>query len=234
MTPFMKLKLMIADFISLFFPRLCVNCGEPLFDQEDFFCLPCFLNLPKTHYSSFRDNAACDRFLGKVPIEKALAYLYYNKGGIGQKLVADIKYRGNIRLGKWIGIQLANDIQSSGFFEGIDLLLPVPLHPKKKKKRGFNQSELIARGIASVTHIPVETTNLYRSKASSTQTKKGVYDRWLNMQGIFNVKNNQLFAGKQVLLIDDVLTTGATLEACVQRLLDTPDIKISILTVAIT
>lgn len=230
----MKLKPLLNDFLSLFFPRLCINCGKPLMDPEEFFCLHCLFNFPKTHYSSARDNVAFDRFRGKVPIEKAFSYLYYNKGGIGQKLIADIKYKGNIRLGKWIGIQLAKEIRSSGFFEDIDFLIPVPLHPKKKKKRGFNQSEIIAQGISSVTRIPIEMENLYRSKASATQTKKGVYERWMNTQTIFNMKNKKLFTGKQVLLIDDVLTTGSTLGACIECLIETPDIKISILTVATT
>ncbi|MDR2057625.1 MAG: ComF family protein [Dysgonamonadaceae bacterium] len=221
------------SFLSLFYPKLCVICGEPLVEGEDFFCLHCFLNLPKTNYHLTKDNLAFDRFLGKVPIEKAASYLYYNKAGMGQKLVAEIKYRGNIYLGKWLGQYVAKDFQKSGFFEGIDYLIPVPLHPQKYKKRGFNQSEIIAQGITDVSHIPLETRNLYRTKANTSQTRKGVYERWLNTTGNFKIKDKQLFAGKHVLLIDDVLTTGSTLEACIICLLETPGIKISLLTIAI-
>jgi ComF family protein len=180
-----------------------------------------------------RDNLSFERFLGKVPIEKATSYLYYNKAGAGQKIVAEIKYKGNIYFGEWFGQYLAKDLQKKGFFDGIDYLIPVPLHAQKYRKRGFNQSEIIAQGIASVTHIPLETLNLYRTKANVSQTRKGVYERWLNTSGIFKLKDKQLFAGKHVLLIDDVLTTGSTLEACALCLLETFGTKISLLTIAI-
>jgi ComF family protein len=227
------LTTLTKSFLSLFYPKLCVTCGEPLVEGEGFFCLHCFLNLPKTNYHLTQDNLALDRFLGKVPVEKAASFLYYNKAGMGQKLVAEIKYRGNIYLGKWFGQYMAKDFQRSGFFEGIDYLVPVPLHPQKYKKRGFNQSEIIAQGITDITHTPLETRNLYRTKANVSQTRKGVYDRWLNTAGNFKIKDKQLFAGKHVLLIDDVLTTGSTLEACIICLLETSDIKISLLTIAI-
>ena len=229
----MKLKHLLSDCISLFFPDLCAHCGEALMEGEAFFCLHCLLDLPKTRYCSFKNNAASERFRGKIPLENATAYLYYNKGGIGQELIGAIKYKGNIRLAKWIGSRLAKELLPSGFFEGIDYLIPIPLHAKKLKRRGFNQSEIIAEGIASVTHIPLETNNLFRKQANITQTKKGIYERWKNTSGIFQIKDKQLFSGKHLLLIDDVLTTGATLEANAVCLLKSSNVKISILTVAI-
>ncbi|MDR0799888.1 MAG: ComF family protein [Dysgonamonadaceae bacterium] len=229
----MNLKPYLSDFLSLFFPKLCLHCREPLMGAETFLCLHCQRLLPKTGYLSFQDNAATDRFRGKIPVAKAVSYLYYNKGGVGQKIVAEIKYRGNIRLGREIGRQLAEDLHSKGFFENVDFLVPVPLHPKKLKKRGFNQAEIIAQGVASVTKIPMETTRLYRRKANLTQTKKNVYERWKNADGIFSLRDPSVFASKHVLLVDDVLTTGATLEACAVRLLEIPQIKISLLTLAI-
>jgi ComF family protein len=221
------------NLISLFYPQLCVGCSDALVGSEQFFCPECFSKLPKTHYRSHQDNTAFDRFLGKVPIQKAAAYLYYNKDGLGQKTVAEIKYRGNIQLGKWIGAHLAADLLPSGFFEDMDFILPVPLHKKKLRKRGFNQSEIVAQGISGVTGIPVETHNLYRSQANVSQTRKGVYDRWKNTQGIFEVKNIESVENKHLLLVDDVLTTGSTLEACAQALLKCRNVKISILTLAI-
>jgi ComF family protein len=219
--------------ISLFYPQLCVGCSDTLVGKEQFFCSECFSKLPKTHYRSPTDNLAFDRFLGRVSIQKAAAYLYYNKDGLGQKVVAEIKYRGNMRLGKRIGASLAEDLLPSGFFEDMDFIIPVPLHKKKLRQRGFNQSEMIAQGISGVTGIPVETRTLYRCQANVSQTKKGVYERWKNTQGIFQVKNIECFEDKHLLLVDDVLTTGSTLEACAQALLKCSNVKISILTLAI-
>jgi len=230
----MKIKNLFANFISLLYPDLCVICGEPLIENERFFCLSCFLKLPRTHYHLTPENQTIERFAGKISLEKASSYFYYNKGGVAQKLIAAIKYRGNQNLGEWIGSYIAKDMISSGFFQGIDYLAPVPLHRSKEKKRGFNQAEKIAEGIARVTQIPIETDNLIRVKANTSQTKKGLFARWMNTQNLFQMKNPTLFNGKHILLIDDVLTTGSTLEAFAQSLLKSEGIKISILTLAIT
>ncbi|MDR0865117.1 MAG: ComF family protein [Candidatus Symbiothrix sp.] len=224
---------LLKDLWALFYPKLCIGCSEALTENENFFCLECFLKIPKTNYHLNGNNLARDRFLGKIPVQKVSAYLYYNKSGLGQKLVAEIKYRGNIYLGEWIGASLAKEMLPSGFFEDIDFLVPVPLHRKKLRKRGFNQSEIVAQGVSGITGIPVETKNLYRKKANVTQTKKGVYERWKNTAGIFDIRDMELFENKHLLLIDDVLTTGATLEACAQALLKCKNVKISILTLAI-
>ena len=230
----MKLKTLVANFISLFYPELCVICKEHLMENEKHFCFACFLKLPKTNYHLTPENKAIERFSGKVSLVKASSYLYYSKGGVAQKLIAEIKYRGNRSLGEWIGEYLAKDIISSGFFQGIDYLVPVPLHRSKEKKRGFNQAEKIAAGIAQVTKIPVETINIIRSKGNISQTKKGIFERWKNTQNIFVQKEPNLFNEKHILLIDDVLTTGSTLESLAQSLLKSEGVKISILTLAIT
>ena len=230
----MKIKTLFANLVSLFYPELCVVCGEPLIENEKFFCYSCFLKLPKTNYHLISENPAIERLAGKVALEKASSYFYYNKGGIAQKLIAEIKYRGNRNLGEWIGCYIAKDMISSGFFQDIDYLIPVPLHRSKEKKRGFNQAEKIAGGIAQVTKIPLETSNILRTKANTSQTRKGVFDRWRNTLNLFQNKNPGLFKDKHILLIDDVLTTGSTLEAVAQSLLKSEGVKISILTLAIT
>ena len=230
----MKIKTLSANFISLFYPEICVICGEPLVESENFFCFACFLKLPRTNYHLIPGNPAIERFAGKISLEKASSYFYYNKGGIAQKLIAEIKYRGNRNLGEWIGSYLAKDMIPSGFFQGIDYMVPVPLHRSKEKKRGFNQAEKIAQGIVQVTKTQLETNNIVREKANTSQTKKGIFDRWKNTKNLFKLKDPELFKEKHILLIDDVLTTGSTLEAVAQSLLRSPGVKISILTLAIT
>ncbi|MDR0681415.1 MAG: ComF family protein [Dysgonamonadaceae bacterium] len=229
----MRLINLFKNLFSIFYPKLCVGCLDALIEGENFFCLNCILELPKTSYHFNNDNLAYDRLGGKIPIVKAASFLYYNKGGLGQKLVAEIKYQGNIYLGKWIGEYMANEMLSSGFFQNMDFIVPVPLHKKKFRKRGFNQSEVIAQGISNVSTVPMETKNLYRKKANVSQTRKGMYERWKNTQGIFDLKEIKLFDDKHILLVDDVLTTGATLEACAEALLKCKNVKISIFTLAI-
>ena len=230
----MKIKTLLANLASLIYPKLCVICGEPLIENEKFFCYTCFLKLPKTNYHLIPENQAIERFAGKISLIKASSFFYYSKGGIAQKLIAEIKYKGNSNLGEWIGAYIAKDMISSDFFQGINYLVPVPLHRSKEKKRGFNQAEKIAEGIAQVTKIPLDTSNVFRGKANTSQTRKGVFERWKNTQNLFQIKNTELFNKKHILIIDDVLTTGSTMEAIAQILLKSPEIKISILTLAIT
>lgn len=229
----MKIASLFNHLISLIYPPLCTGCAEALLGNERFFCSECLAALPETGYVSHRDNSAYERLMGRFPVEKVQSYLYYNKRGLGQRIVADIKYRGNGALGEWMGSRLAGDLLPSGFFSGIDFLVPVPLHRKKQRTRGFNQSEAIARGISKVTAIPLDTKMLYRAQANLSQTRKGIYERWKNTQGIFAVRDTELFAGKHLLLVDDVLTTGSTLEACAEALLQCKGSRISVLTLAI-
>ena len=222
--------------ISLFYPECCCVCDEKLIEGEHYFCLDCSLKMPHTNYHLQVENSAADRFKGKIPYEKVASFLYYNKGGFSQKVVRAVKYKGNTALGYHMGHLMSQQIQqTSSFFEDIDLLIPIPLHRKKQKKRGFNQAEEIVKGIEKVTDIPFNNNLVIREKQTQTQTKRGRYARWLNTIDIFTLNKEADFNCKHVLIVDDVLTTGATAEACAQAILTTyPDVKISILTLAVT
>lgn len=222
-----------SSLLNLFFPRLCLLCKVPLVEGEDQLCLQCLCDLPRTRYASIDNNPMIQLFIGKTDITHAAAFLYYEKGGKVQQLIHLLKYHGNKEIGFRLGYLAAQEYLLRGLFNGIDLLMPVPLHPRKKKKRGYNQSESIARGINSLLNLPIDTTSLYRTKQTDTQTQKQVYDRWLNVQKTFSVIHPNKLQNKHILLIDDVITTGSTLEACAESLLSIPGVKVSLLVIAI-
>jgi len=221
------------DFINLLFPDLCILCGRALQKNEHQLCLSCLHDIPKTNYHLIEGNPIEKRFWGKVPIFRATSYFFFQKGSSFQKLLHILKYKGNKEIGELLGKYAAIDLLDSPDFTSIDFIIPVPLHPKKYKLRGYNQSEWISKGISEILNKPLDTTTLLRVRENPTQTKKTVFERFENTEGIFELSNTTLLAGKHVLLIDDVLTTGSTLEACARALLETQGIKISIFTLAV-
>ncbi|WP_430811463.1 MULTISPECIES: ComF family protein [unclassified Carboxylicivirga] len=230
------LKPYIASFSgilsSLFFPKVCVNCGGHLFDHEEEICGICIRQLPRTHFEkSPHDNAMTILMWGRSRIERAYSLFYYRKGERVQQLLHEIKYRGNQRLGLALGHQLGKAIRRSKQVD-YDYIIPIPLHPDKQRKRGFNQAEVIAEGMAEVLAVETSTQHVFRKKYTSTQTRKGRFERWVNVADIFTVENEQDLLGKHLLLIDDVITTGATMEACINTLKRTEGVKISIATLA--
>ena len=229
----MKIKQTFFDLFRLFYPKTCIGCSYSLHAEEEFLCIECLSYLPKTNYHLSEENPVHKQLAGKFPLKKATSYLYYNKDGLGEKLTVALKYKGNISAGKQIAAYLTNDLKKSAFFDSIDVIVPVPLHFKKYKLRGFNQTEIIGRKISEITDIPLSTNILYREKPNISQTTKGSFDRWINTSKIFNIKETETLKGKHILLIDDVLTTGATIEACSHALLKIKNIKISVLTLAI-
>ena len=223
----------LNNLLDLFFPKLCLLCNDPLMGGENHFCLNCLCNLPHTGFDYLKENPATHLFTGKVMISHAAAFLHYERGGHVQQLIHELKYNDNKEIGFRLGRMAGLDYRQAILSDLPDLILPVPLHPRKKKKRGYNQSEWIARGINSVLKLPIDTSSLCRIKQNETQTKKPVYDRWLNVQEIFTVANPQALEGKHILLIDDVITTGSTLGACAEALLTVPGVRVSVLAVAI-
>ena len=209
---------LLSDLWEFFFPRYCVICGKRLLPGEDHLCLGCLCALPRIQFSNLKDNPLTKLLLGKMPIERASSYLYYSKGGDVRELLYQLKYYGNQDIGRFLGRCMAKELLASGFFDGIEAIVPVPLHEKKRKARGYNQSELLAEGISSVTQIPVLNDVLRRKQYTETQTRKGNYERWSNVMDVFECKSDDSLACKHVLLVDDVLTTGATLVACADAL----------------
>lgn len=228
----MKAWTILTDVWHLFFPATCAMCHDTLLGQENYICTHCLLNLPRTNLHLHPENRIEKNYWGKFPICKASAYLYYSKGNSVNNLLYELKYYGKQQLGVYLGQIMATDLLSSGFFDGVDVLIPIPLHPKKQKKRGYNQSECLAKGVSAITHIPIDNIHVERIVNTNTQTHKLRSDRWLNVQGIFNCSQPNAFVNKHVMLIDDVQTTGATITACADALKKIPGIRISVLTLA--
>ena len=227
----MKLSLIDA-LIGLFYPSVCAACGNTLYRWEHLVCTRCRSFLPRTGYEQDEDNPLARLFYGKVRLKAVTSCYFFSKAGKVQHLIHELKYKGNADAGLFLGQELGKSIKNATLFQGIDYLIPVPLHPKKEKKRGYNQSMVIARGIAEVTGIPIGDKFLLRSVNTATQTHKTKEERWQNVKDIFELRHPEQLEGKYVLLIDDVLTTGATLEACALILSVVPGITISCATVA--
>jgi len=225
------LKTLFTEFLNLIYPKTCVACGELLNKDEAFICLKCLYYLPKTNFHTQPDNIIEQRFWGKVPIVRATAFFRFQKGSPFQKLLHHLKYKGDKEIGQILGEYLALDLMSSDFAK-FDIVVPVPLHRNKLKKRGYNQSEWIAKGIAEKLQKPLDTNTLFRAIENPTQTNKGVFERWENVEGIFEVKDYEAFKGKHVLLVDDVLTTGATIIACATAILKCEGASLSVATLS--
>lgn len=223
----------MGAFVSLLFPRCCVVCGNPLARSEECLCTLCNINLPRTNYHLRKDNPVEKMFWGKIPLERATCFFFYRKGSDFRLILHQLKYGGRKDIGMVMGRYMAAELLRSGFFEGVDVILPVPLHKKRQRMRGYNQSECLARGIAAVTGIPVDTELVVRRKNTETQTRKSSLERWENVQGIFALHRAEALVSKHILIVDDVLTTGATVTECASSLAEMKDVRVSVLTLAL-
>lgn len=222
----------IHSIIGLFYPSVCAACGNALFRWENLVCTRCRSQLPKTGYELNEDNPLARIFYGKVRLKAVTACFFFSKEGKVQHLIHELKYKGNKEAGVFLGQELGKTLKEAPLFQGVDYLIPVPLHPKKEKQRGYNQSLMIAQGIAEVTDIQIGDGFLVRSVNTATQTHKNKEERWQNVKDIFELRHPERLEGKYVLLIDDVLTTGATMEACAMKLSSVSGITISCATAA--
>ncbi|MBS2213049.1 ComF family protein [Carboxylicivirga mesophila] len=217
---------------ELFYPPVCSSCGNHLFKNEAEICQMCIRRLPRTYFEKQPfENQISIMMWGRCRVECGFALFYYRKGERVQQLLHDVKYRGNQKLGVELGKQLGKLINQSRPSE-FDELIPIPLHPRKKRIRGFNQAEVICNGLAEALSIPVNSSDVYRKTHTASQTKKGRFERWQNVEDIFGVTNPEYLKNKHLLVVDDVITTGSTMEACINQLTAIEGVKVSIATIA--
>jgi ComF family protein len=189
--------------------------------------------MPKTNFHLDKENLITQLFLGRAPIHSAASYYFFHRGGKVQHLIHQFKYKGQKEIGIFIGNRYGKELLKSPFFNSIESIIPVPIHYKKQKKRGYNQSEIFANGISQSMNIRVDAKTLVKTTKTESQTKKSRSDRWENVQEVFELKKYDHLTNKHILLVDDVITTGATLESCISMLVKIPGIKISIVSVAL-
>lgn len=219
--------------IDLFFPKVCAGCHTILIINETVLCTNCRHEMPLTQYYLDPKNEAVKKFYGKIVIEHASALLYFNKKGIVQELIHNLKYKGHEEIGTVLGNWYVEDLKELTLTTPFEVVIPVPLHPKKFKERGFNQVTTFGKTVAEGLKISYDDSILYRKKYSKTQSKKNLSGRSDDIENIFDVISTEENQNKHFLIVDDVLTTGATLEACSRALLKIPGAKISIVCMAI-
>lgn len=195
-------------------------------------CNHCYITLPKSNFHKEENNELERVFTGRVPVVKAGSYYLFEKSGKVQKLLHSIKYKNNKALAEQLGIWYAQSLKDYNEIAKADVIIPVPLHAKKQKQRGFNQSEEFAKGLSAELNIPINTANLFRNSFTETQTRKKKFERWENVKDKFELKNPAQLEHKTILLVDDVITTGATIDACYEALKNVPGIKVSVLSLA--
>lgn len=220
------------DLTSIFYPRLCLACGQQLPPHNEAFCLHCDYKFPKTDFHEHRENHFTDRFWGRVDIHAAASFFYFKKGGITQQLIHRLKYKEKQQIGTALGQRYGHSLAESRYFSSVDCIVPVPLHPYKEKLRGYNQSAVFGNGLSESMGIPCLPLGLRRRLHTATQTRKGRFERINNVGEVFEPGQAHLLRNKHILLVDDVVTTGATMEACALTLLDIPGTRVSLATIA--
>jgi len=225
-----RLKEIKESILHVVFPHVCDGCGSDLLNIESRLCIRCIASLPETNFEIHPNNPVEKDFWGRIPIANAAAHLYFTKESLVQHLMHQLKYKGNKELGLQLGRLMGNALKSANRFSDINALIPLPLFPSKEKKRGYNQATVLCDGIAEILKIPVLNNVITRPQHTETQTKKGRIERWRNIEGKFQMIDPLKIQNKHILLVDDVVTTGSTLEACANELLKADNVKLSIAT----
>ncbi|MEM9051718.1 MAG: ComF family protein [Bacteroidota bacterium] len=221
----------LNDLVKLFFPDTCMSCSQPLNAGEHSICIDCLIKLPRTNFHRLQRNPVSDKFRGRLRIADASAFLYFSRGNSARSLIHQLKYNGRQDIGIRLGALYAKDLINDGYNRP-DIIIPLPLHPSKQKVRGYNQCTSIAEGLNRYFQIEIGHNTIKRVSNNSTQTRKGRFERWENVERIFQVAEPSKVIGKHVMLIDDVITTGSTLEACGRRIVEAGASRLSILTLA--
>lgn len=221
----------IHAFLNLLYPRVCAACGNSLFRSEEVLCTYCIKQLPRTHFHRYRDTALDKVFWGRSHLEHTSALFYFSKKSRVQHLVHQLKYKGRQDIGIFLGKLLGKELREDAI-NCFEVIIPVPLHASKLRKRGYNQSELFARGLSESLEIPYNTESFRRVVASETQTRKSRFARYENVKEIFKVIDPEQLRDKHILLVDDVITTGSTLESCANILLQVPGCRVSVASIA--
>jgi ComF family protein len=219
-------------FLDIIYPRSCEACGDTLLGGENLICTNCMIDLPRTNSHIQKLDKVSNRFWGKIPVTDTITFMKFSKKGKVQKLLHELKYRNKPEVGKLLGKLYGVDLKAIGFEKKIDLIIGVPLHPTKQIQRGYNQADCIAEGLSDVLNVPYETNIVKRQTHTDTQTKKSRIERFQNVENIFEVVDAEKIKGKRIAIVDDVLTTGSTLESLGITLLNAEAKEISIVTIA--
>jgi ComF family protein len=227
----MKRFQLLDDFISLFFPRYCLACNASLVGGEEILCTRCIIDLPRTDYH-LNGSPVKDRLTGRLPLQHGLAFLKFRKGSSVQQLLHQLKYNQHPEIGVKLGKVYGKELAQHGYSSAFDLIVPVPLHRARLRKRGYNQSSKFAEGLSLSLQVPWDESISMRKSNTSTQTRKSKLERWENVKDVFSVKEENIVKGKRILLVDDVVTTGATLEACGMHLVENGCRELSVACIA--
>jgi len=230
----LQLRAIAASFSHLFYPSICFACGKKEIEDREFICLDCSISLPYTGFEQIRDNPVEKLFWGRCRIQFASSSFYYVEKTSLQQLIHQVKYKEQEKLGIYLGQKMGSRLQFTFERNEVDLLIPMPLHPKKLKSRGYNQASLLCEGITNKTGCAFDETALIRTENTSTQTKKTRMDRWKNVNEVFAITKQENILDKNIVLVDDVITTGASTEACAQTLLQHGAKSVAICSLAFT
>ena len=227
-----KIKTYFDDFLELVYPTLCIACHTGEIEVADAFCLDCYAQMPFTGQAYMKENDFISHFKGKIDIDHGSALFYFSGNNLVRRMIREMKYKGMSHYGILLGRILGGVLQKSPYYNDLDVIIPVPIHKKKEKSRGYNQSLMIAKGINDVLKIQIDDTSLIRTRNTATQTKMSREERIKNLDNAFRLMDAEALRGKNILLVDDVLTTGTTLLECSKTLLQSPGISLKFVTLA--